>query len=179
MKAKRTKPVTTTIEQVLGRRIRQLRGSRGLSQRQLAEALRGIGSPLGHKATVAKIEAKVDTDDTDTPTSIPSRAVKVSELLDLACVLYVPPMALLTPADPNERVQTPWGVLHAWDLHARIDPSDAYMRAAGWDGQYAMGSGLGKIMQRRGQLERSDDTPTMANFDLEDWEPTVVSEDKE
>lgn len=156
MKAKRTTPVTTTIEQVLATRIRQVREARGLSQRELAEALQKIGSPLGHKATVAKIETLAKIKDEDGKTveaSKPRRAVKVSELLDLACVLYVPPMALLMPADPDERVRSPWGVLPAWELHVRVDPSDAYMRAAGWDGQFAMGSGRGAIIERRGELE--------------------------
>jgi transcriptional regulator with XRE-family HTH domain len=76
----------------LGRRVREIRHARTLSQAALSDRLRELGSPLGRTAVVHLETGKRET-------------VTVQEMLALAQALDVPPTALL--ADMS--CSTCWG----------------------------------------------------------------------
>lgn len=70
-----------TVRQVVGQRLRELRGQR--SQQQIAKRMEVLGHPLDRSAI-----ARIENDD---------RRVTVDELLVLAAALGTSPLSLLTP----------------------------------------------------------------------------------
>jgi transcriptional regulator with XRE-family HTH domain len=90
-KVKPTSTETVRVEDVLARRLRQLRAERDLSQEALAEVIASYGRWKPAKLGIARIEQG-------------NRKVKVEELLDLAAALEVGVVDLLRPY-PGEFVE--------------------------------------------------------------------------
>ena len=81
----------TTPSATFPRRLQEVRGSRGMSQRQLAQRLAAIGHPL-QVTGIARIEAG-------------TRKVNIDDLVAIAAVLDVAPVHLIFPIEGDDPVQ--------------------------------------------------------------------------
>lgn len=131
-------PETEPITALIADRVRRLRRDAGLSQADLAARIAERGPDWG-RTTVAKLE------------SGGRKSVSVQELLALALVFDVPPVALIAdprsashvPIQPGELVN-PWAALLWLTGAARIDQraelsnfyGDSYLISTAWDIAY-------------------------------------------
>lgn len=94
-------------DQVIGHRVRQLRGRKSWTAQQLADAMKAVGLSEWSRVAVTKLE------------NWPKyrRSVSVEELLALAYVLDVAPVNLVVPVDA--------GADNELDLY-QVTPDDAF-----------------------------------------------------
>lgn len=110
----------TRASDLIGDRVKDLRGRRGLTREQLSERCAAIGATTVSPSVLVNIE----TGRPDKATGIRRRDVTVDELLVLAAALEVPPVLLLLPAGPKALAVTEQVGMHAPDLLAWVSGED-------------------------------------------------------
>ena len=95
------RPETLAPSRVVGRRVREIREERRWSQERLATELADVGIKIG-QTDVARLEKQ-------TAFGKPARSVSVEDLMAIAFVLDVPPLALLAPIQDEEVLVVPAG----------------------------------------------------------------------
>ena len=92
---------------IAGRRIREARQRRGWTARELASRCAAAGAPRVTPTVVTNLETRRRA----------SREITLDEVLVLARVLDVPPLQLMIPAEPGERLQVlPCDVMDAAEV---------------------------------------------------------------
>jgi transcriptional regulator with XRE-family HTH domain len=84
-------PKTLTVDELFSRRLREIREQQGLTQAELAERMKDLGTPID-RLTILKIERAGRPDAKGT-----SRRVSIGEALAFASALNTSPFAFLFP----------------------------------------------------------------------------------
>lgn len=120
--------MASTVGEVLARRIRGYRVAQGLTQQQVADRTKELGTPIS-RDNLAKIE------------TAPGRAdsLSVADMLVLAAALDVPPVLLMVPLGEDEEVMVTHGVaMHPYLAYEWIGGQESFTRdryEASWDRQ--------------------------------------------